>query len=146
MNISRSVKIDCTKEKLWSWLTAFEKLKKWNKTILREEHLSSGEAKEGFLSKVLIREGKKEIWYNSEIMKYEAGKHLSIALSGGTLGKYPMTVDYDIIEVGHQSELTLNSHWKPSGFFLKLFYPLIKIKAAKNTEEVLFALKQQIEK
>jgi len=146
MNITKSIKVNCTKEELWPWLIEFEKIQKWNTTILKEELISTGKTEKGLTSKILIREGKRDIWYNNEILEYEPGKLLSIKLSGGSLGKHPMVVDYEIHEKEDQLEVVLKSHWKPSGIMLYLFYPLIKIKSVKNTEEVLKALKQQIEK
>lgn len=146
MDIHKSIQIDCTKEELWSWLTEFDKLRKWNKTIVEEQHISEGEARKGFKTKVLIKEGSKTIWYNNEIMEYQSNKHLRISLSGGTLGKHDMIVDYLINEMENRVELILKSHWKPSGVILNIFYPLIKRKATKNTEEILLELKQQIEK
>lgn len=145
MNITKSIQIDCKKEELWSWLTDFEKLKKWNKTIVEEQHISEGNTRKGFKIKVLIKEGNRKIWYNNEIMVYQPNELLRIALSGGTLGTNPMIVEYVITKNNNQLELTLESKWKPSGFMLKLFYPFIKIKATKNTVEVLKELKNQIE-
>jgi len=146
MTILKSIQIDSKKEELWSWLTEFEKLKKWNKTIIKEEHISKKEAKIGYKTKVLIREGSREIWYNNEILVYQPNECLRIALSGGTLGKNPMIVEYLINEKNNQLELTLESNWKPSGFILKMFYPFIKVKATRNTVEILQELKNQIEK
>jgi len=146
MKIRKSIQIACTTEEIWSWLTEFEKLKTWNKTIIKEEAITQGEEKAGHKSKVLIREGKKEIWYDNKIMEYRPFELLRIALSGGTLGKHPMIVDYIISKKNNQVELTLESNWKPSGFMLKLFYPLIKMKATQNTVEVLNELKKQIQK
>lgn len=145
MYILKSIQIDCKKEELWSWLTEFEKLKKWNKTIIKEEHITQDEVKIDYKTKVLIREGNRETWYNNEIMAYRPYELLRIALSGGTLGTNPMIVEYVITKKNNQLKLTLESKWKPSGFMLKLFYPLIKIKATKNTLEVLQELKNQIE-
>jgi len=145
MKITKTILIDCNRNVLWSWLTEFEKLQKWNSTIVKEEAISTGEPQKGHKSKVLIREGKREIWYDNEIIEYQPGNLLRIALSGGTLGKHPMLVNYQINEIEDQIELTLNSYWKPSGILLHLLYPFIKIKATKNTVEVLQSLKHQIE-
>lgn len=146
MKIRKLVQIDCSKEELWSWLTEFEKIKKWNSTIVKQEQVSQGETKEGFKTKVLIKEGRTSHWYNNEIMTYRPNEILQLVLSGGNLGKNPMFVEYLIKEKNNKIELSLSSQWRPSGFILKLLYPLIKIKAAKNTEEVLQELKKQIEK
>jgi len=146
MNISKSIRINCTKEELWLWLTELEKLKKWNPKIITEEQISTGNPQKGFKSKVLIQEGKKEIWYDNEIIEYQPDELLIITLSGGYLGKYPMTVTYEIDGNDNQLELKYNSKWKPSGILLRLFYPLIKIKATQNTVELLNELKEQIEK
>ncbi len=126
MKIAKSIQIDCKKEELWSWITEFDKLTKWNKSIIDEEHISEGEVGKGYLTKVLIREDGREIWYNNKILEYRPHQHLRIELSGGTLGGNPMIVEYVITKKNNQLELTLDSNWKPSGFMLKLFYPLKK--------------------
>lgn len=146
MKIRKLIHINCSKEALWSWLTEFEKIKKWNSTILEEDHVSQGETRQGYKTRVLIKEGREKQWYDNEIMIYRPNECLKIVLSGGNLGKNPMFVEYLIKEKNNKIELTIASQWSPSGFVLKLLYPLIKIKAAKNTEEVLQELKNQIEK
>ncbi len=130
---------------LWEWLTDFNKLQKWNKSIVEEELISSGEVGIGFVTKVLIKEGKKNIWYENEILKYEPNKALSIALKGGSLGKSPMIVDYMIKENNGLSELSYSCTWKPVGFLLWLLHPIIKKMANKNVDDVLIELKKQIE-
>ena len=146
MNIKKSIQINCEKEELWVWLTDFSKLKKWNKTILEEQLISEGKVGKDYKTKVLIKEGNRKTWYDNKILVYQPNEFLSIALSGGSLGKNPMIVEYKIDEKNNQLELTLESNWKPSGFILKLLYPLIKIKATKNTVEILQELKSTIEK
>lgn len=145
MVIQKSIRIKTNREVLWTWLTELEKMKKWNPGIIREEAISNGESGAGFRSKVLIREGRKDIWYNNEILAYDPGTLLRIVLSGGHLGKHPMELDYKITEEGHQVLLHLESRWKPSGLLLHLLYPLIKLKATKSTNEMLRSLKQHIE-
>ncbi len=146
MEINQSIQIDCEPPELWLWLTAFERLKKWNSTLIEEQHISSGEVKNGYVTKVLIKEGKKDIWYENEIRDYEPNKHLSIILKGGNLGKSPMVVAYDIIKQNGFVELHYKSTWQPKEFFLRIFKPVIKKVATKNAKNVLSELKKQIER
>jgi carbon monoxide dehydrogenase subunit G len=146
MDINKSISLKCRPEELWAWLTEFGKLQKWNSTILEEQHISTGEVKAGYITRVLIKEGKEKIWYENEILNYQPYKLLKISLKGGNLGKAPMYIDYEIIDNQDRVELVYKSSWKPIGFMLKLMYPVIKKMANKNVDEVLAALKNQIER
>jgi len=146
MEIEKMVQIKCKENELWQWLTEFDKIQKWNKSIQQEVLISKGEIKKGFLSKILIKEGKKDIWYESEILEYQPLKYLKISLKGGNLGKSPMIIEYRISL--HNSKLILlyKTKWKAVGFLLQLFSPLIKKMSIKNIETTLSELKRQIEK
>lgn len=146
MNITKSIEIACTKDELWPWLIEFEKIKEWNSTIIKEEDISTEKTEKGQTSRILIKEGNREIWYHNEILEYDPKKLLKIKLSGGSLGKHPMVVDYELRQKQDRTELLFKSQWKPSGIVLYLLAPLIKMKSVKNAEEVLKALKLLVEK
>lgn len=145
MLIQRTIFINASNKVVWDWLTEFEKLSTWNPTLLKEELISNGEPRAGFKSRILIREGKKEIWYDNEILEYRPYSLLRVSLEGGHLGKSPMTVDHALYEEGQGVRLEYESNWKPMGFMLKLLYPLISIMANKNATKCLEDLKSCIE-
>lgn len=126
MEINKSVTIECEAQELWRWLTEFDKMKKWNKSVIKEEHVSSGEVREGFTTKLLIKEGKKEVWYENQVLNYNPCQYLRISLKGGGLGKNPMNVSYELIRKNNTTALNYKCTWKPAGFILTLFHPLIK--------------------
>ncbi|MHA7058362.1 hypothetical protein ACWGOQ_0014155 [Aquimarina sp. M1] len=103
------------------------------------------EIRSGFISKVLINEGGKEIWYENEIKDYNPSKYLSVILKGGNLGKSPMLVKYELIEKTGVVRLEYTCSWEPKEIFLKIIHPIIKKTANKNAEKVLSELKKQIE-
>lgn len=145
MKINKSIIINCKPQELWRWLTEFEKLRKWNKSIVEQQYISSGEVGPGYLTKVLIEEGKKRVWYENEILEYQPNKLLTISLKGGSLGKAPMVIEYEVKEQDSQLELSYKSTWKPVGLLLMLLHPLIKKMSNKNVDNALLTLKQQIE-
>ena len=145
MIINKSILLNCNPEKLWQWITEFDLIQEWNTTLIKEEVNSEDEPGPGFKSKVLIREGKKEIWYESEILEYESEKKLIMMLKGGNLGKSPMKLEYQIKSHPNGTELSYTNTWKPSELMLKLLHPLIKKMATKNMEGVLSTLKTKIE-
>jgi len=145
MIITRKIKLKTSKSELWAYLTEFEKLQKWNTSIMKEEELSERPVTKGFTSKILIKEGKKEVWYGSEILDYQENKKLNISLSGGNLGKSPMNIEYQITEKENYTELFYESKWKPAGLLLKLMHPLIKSMSNKNIDGSLTKLKEEIE-
>ena len=145
MEIKHTIEVNTNKEVLWKWLTEFEKIKLWNKTILEEKPISNGEVKNGFKSNVLILEGKKKVWYENEITEYNPFRHLSITLKGGSLGKNPMAVHYTLNEINNKITLNYESYWKPAGLMLHLMLPIIKRMANQNAKTCLQELKTLIE-
>ena len=145
MEISKSVTLKTTPDNLWIWLTEMDKLQQWNPSIVKEELISDGPARSGFLSKMLLKEGNKEVWYDSEILTYQPTDLLIIQLSGGSLGKSPMRVEYELKNLGEKVQLTYRNFWKPVGFFLWLMHPIIKSVSAKSIETSLGRLKECID-
>ncbi len=145
MVINKRVKINCLPGELWNWLVEFDKLKKWNSSLLEEQLISTGESRVGFKSRILIAEGKKKVWYDHVLLNYEPPTFLSISLSGGSLGKSPMTVDYQIHREGDTSLLTYKSSWRARGLILNILQPFIKIAANKNAEKCMASLRKCIE-
>jgi len=146
MEIEKRVQIQCKANELWEWVTEFDKIKKWNTSILKEVLISKGEIRKGFLSKILIKEGNKDIWYENEILEYQPLNYLKISLKGSSLGKSPMIVEYRISLQNAKLILIYRASWKPVGILLKLLYPFIKKISIKNIETTLSELKRQVEK
>jgi len=146
MEIEKTLQINCTEHELWPWLTEFDKIQKWNTSILKEVLISKGEIKKGFLSKILIKEGKKDIWYENEILEYQPIHYLKISLKGSSLGKSPMIVEYRTSLQNNQLVLFYKTKWKPVGVLLKLLHPFIKKMSIKNIETTLSELKRLVEK
>ena len=146
MEITKKISLPCSSTVVWQWITEFDKIQKWNPTVLQEEILSSGQPGPGFKSKILLKEGKKELWYDSEITDYTPEKSLHMVLRGGNLGSAPMYLDYEIKEEMGKTELTYYNRWQPKGLMMKLLHPMIKKMADKNAGEVMRLLKNHIEK
>jgi len=145
MTIKKSILINSKLDELWAYLTEFERIRKWNPSMLSEEIVTQGKVEKGFLSKVLIKEGKRENWYESEILEYQIHDKVMIALKGKNLGKSPMYISYQIKEFKDQLELNYECNWKPVGFILRLLHPIIKSMSDKNAKSCLEALKSQLE-
>lgn len=145
MVIKRTILINTTPEEAWTWLTDFEKLRQWNPSMLREEVISTGEVIPGFKSRILIKEGKKEDWYDNEIIEYQPCTFLSISLEGGNLGKSPLVVDYSISREEQGIRLDYESRWTAIGLMFKLMVPIISRIANKNATKCLQDLKACVE-
>ena len=144
MKITKSDTFFCSAEELWTWLNDFGKVKQWNKTILDEKHISSGNIRVGFTTNILINEELSETWYTSEILRYDPSTFLSFSLSGGKLGKNPMIVEYRLIPEKNNTVLNYSCRWAPHGFMLKMADPVISRIARKNIENAFAELSKLI--
>lgn len=145
MNFSRTINIQKTPEKIWDSLVQFEKICKWNSCVLETKKISTGKMREWFQSRSLIKEGKKSVWYEEEILIFTPYTRLKIKLSGDGLGKDPMFLEYELNETSGKTEVIQTIEWKPSGFFFKLFHGIIEKMSIKDTEKVLHSLKIYLE-
>lgn len=145
MNFSKTININCTPEQLWNSLTDFEKARQWNSCLLENEKITEGEIGRGSRSRSLIREGKKSVWYEEEILEYAPYERLKMKLSGKNLGKNPMLSDYQLKDTGNGVQLTQAIEWLPSGLMLKLFHRMIEKMSKKNVERELNNLRQYLE-
>ncbi len=145
MNFSNAISISCNPEELWAWLTEPEKIRSWNPEILEQETISAGEVGPGFRSRVLMKEGKKSVWYEEEILEFKPSTTLKMKLSGGSLGKGPMIMTYRLSDEGDKTKLSYANTWEPKGVILKLLHGIITKVAKKNVEGSLNKLKTEIE-
>lgn len=141
MRIQRSIEVRCSQEHMWFLLTDPEQLKRWNTDIVREER-DSDEIGVGSRSRVLIREGAKEVWYENEILVYDEPSALTLQLRGGNLGDGPMSVAYTNRPIGPDAvEVTFTSEWAAVGLLLKLLSPIISMAARGNAQRAMERLK-----
>ncbi len=145
MNIKKTNTFNCDAAELWSWLVEFEKIKKWNCSIIDKQDVSTGQASPGFKSKMLLKEGKKSVWYDSEILEYNPPSNLKMELRGGSLGKSPMFVEHHLKQNGGQVTHEYVVNWEPKGFLLKLFHKSIAKASSKNMDNEIITLRENLE-
>lgn len=120
-------------------------MKEWNISLLESENISTGDLKSRFKSRILMKEGKKSVWYENEIIEYNPYSHLRIVLKGGNLGKKPLFVTYDIVSVESGIKVNYERNWETNGFFMKLFSKQIIKAMDKNATNDLQELKNKLE-
>ena len=145
MKLSRSISIQASPEEIWESITQLEQIRKWNTSVLKNERISDGDIQAGFLSKTLIQEGKKEVWYDEEILEYTPHTKLRLKLSGGNLGKNPMQIAYELNDNHDQTKVVSTIEWHPSGIILKLLHRVIEKASTKSLENDLENLKNYLE-
>ncbi|GEM_PF-3593497 len=145
MIIKKSLILESTDEKVWNYLTKFDRIQKWNECLLEHQKVSIGEPGPGYQSRILMQEGRKNVWYNEEILEYHSQKLLKIKLSGGSLGKAPMIITYELSEIEDGVQLDYTSHWEPKGLMYKLLHGMIESASEKKVEKDLQALKNKVE-
>ncbi|MDH3732690.1 MAG: SRPBCC family protein [Gemmatimonadota bacterium] len=145
MKITRSVTIDTTRERLWFFLTDQEAIKRWNTDIISDEVLTEGPLGVGTRSRIMIREGSREVEYANEIIEYDEPDRLSIRLTGGSLGDGPMTIHYVVSGSNGALDVRFDSDWEAHGVVLKLLSPLLTLMGRRNARRVMSRLKEVAE-
>lgn len=145
MQFERTITIRSSPEIVWDHLTDFKKAKSWNDCLIENKQISEGNIGKGFISKTLIKEGKKNVWYEEEIVDFIPFKKIKLKLSGKNLGKNPMFTTYHLKKIEKEIVLTQSLEWNPSGILLKLLHRLIEKMSIKNVEGDLRKLKAHLE-
>ena len=145
MDIVHNQTLNVSQDRLWTLLTELEELQKWSPSIISDTPISDGEPGPGFKTKMLIREGKSEVKYESELLEYTPQSRIVMQLRGGNLGKGPMTLTYDLTPDGDQTHLRYRSEWPPVGIMMKLMHPLIVKMSRRNVTEQMDSLRKVAE-
>jgi uncharacterized protein YndB with AHSA1/START domain len=140
MRSAYSIEIDRPADEVWPVITEVEQIKRWVPDLVSDVATNEGPTRAGTTSRMSMREGSKVVVYDSVITRYEPGRRLSLELSGGSLGRKPMLVDYVLTRAGARTRVDFTSEWTPSGW-LWLMLPLILIVGAANAKRALKAMK-----
>ena len=145
MKITSTVDIACTRDRVWRLLTEPERIREWNTDLIRDETLTEGPVGVGTKSRMLIREGAKEVWYDGEILEYQQPEVLTMQLTGGSLGSGPMTIRYGVSGTDGALTVRFDSDWTAHGLVLRLMEPLIALMARRNAKGAMHRLKEVAE-
>ena len=145
MRIIRSVIVDATREHVWQLLTDHDQIKRWNTDVISDEVLTEGPVGPGTRTRILIREGSKQVAYDNEILEYEEPDRLGMRLTGGSLGEGPMTIRYTVSDRDGHLVVKFDSEWFGRGVMLKLMTPLITLMGHLNARRVMQRLKEVAE-
>ena len=145
MDICKHILIAVPADDIWPLITELDQIIKWNQSIVSSVAVSDGPIQKGFRSRLVLKEGNREVEYQEEVLSYEYLKAVEIQMSGGSLGKNPMNVRYDLVSEGNGTSVTQRCTWKPSGLLLHLVAPIIAKSSAKSLEDNLVKLKKYAE-
>jgi uncharacterized protein YndB with AHSA1/START domain len=147
VNSDNTIELRTTPEHLWPLLVDPAQIRRWNPEVVRDEPLTPGPPGVGSTSAVWIREGRREVRYESEVLTFDPLERLVIRLTGGSLGEGPMLVSYAVSPSSSADHLTLRvtGSWQPVGWVLRLLAPLLGILARRNSRAALERLRQLAE-
>lgn len=145
MDLNQTIVINAPTTVVWTLLTDFDQMRRWMPDVVSCEVRSPGPLRAGLVSDMKITEGKKVVDYVSEIVTHEPQTRLTVRLSGGSLGKGPMDIDYRIVSDENSTTVHINTTWKPHGIVLSLMSPLINVLGKRNTATVMTRLKDLAE-
>ena len=145
MDLQQNIRIGAPKTEIWPLLTELDEIKRWNNSIIKSVPVSSETVGAGFRSKLLLKEGNREVEYDEEIVTFDAPNAVEIRMSGGSLGKNPMMVRYDLVEQDEATLLKQSCTWLPSGLLLRLMAVLFSKSSEKTLEENLRKIKELAE-
>ena len=119
MDIQNCIVIGAPPQNIWPLVTELDQIKRWNQSIVSSEAVSTGAVQEGFRSRLVLREGSREVEYDEEILVFKSPSTVEVQMSGGSLGKNPMVVRYDLRSDGDKTNLDQRCTWAPNGLMLR---------------------------
>lgn len=140
MRSTHSIEIDRPADAVWPVITEVEQIKRWMPDLVSDVATDEGPIRVGSTSRMSMREGSKVVVYGSVITRYEPGRRLALEISGGSLGRNPMLLDYVLTPAGTRTRVDFTEEWTPSGW-LWLLLPVILIAGAGNAKRALKAMK-----
>ena len=145
MDIRNRIVIDAPPQNIWPLVTELDQIKRWNQSIVSSKAVSAGLVQEGFRSRLVLKEGSREVEYEEEILVFKSPSTVEVQMSGGSLGKNPMIVRYDLRSEGDRTHLEQRCTWAPSGLMLRLMAGMIAKSSAKVLDENLVQIKSVAE-
>ncbi|MGJ8530342.1 SRPBCC family protein [Maritalea sp.] len=145
MDLRNRIAIDAPPHIIWPLITKLDQIKRWNQSIVSSEAVSAGSVQEGFRSRLMLKEGSREVEYEEEILVFEPPSTVEVQMSGGSLGKTPMVVRYDLSSEGDKTSLEQRCTWTPGGLMLRLMAGIISQSSARALDENLVQIKSVAE-
>jgi len=127
MDLHDSIEIDRSPDRVWDWLSDFDKKRQWMKGLLEEQWVEGVKGAKGSRFIVKIKEGPSVTPYEGTVLEAQKPRLLRSTLTGGC-GKTPMTMEvgYRLIDLGGRTQLDYDCDAKlPAGGLLKLMMPLL---------------------
>ena len=147
MEMRDAIEIERPPEKVWEWLSDFEKKQQWMKGLLEEEWVEGPKGAKGSRFVVKIKEGPSVTPYEGKVLEAERPRHFRSSLTGGC-GKEPMTMEmsYRLIDLGGRTQLEYECDAQmKAGPVLKLFMPLFAWAGRMQTRSFHKNLKKLVE-
>lgn len=141
MRIEHAAEIALPPEELWNHLTEPEKIRCWNPDVVEIEADEAAPIGVGSSSRVAIREGSRVVDYREEIVLFDRPARLATRLSGGSLGRSPMRLEYRLAETDSGTRLRYTADWQPEELRLRLLSPLLAWLSRRNIRSHLERLK-----
>ncbi len=132
MNISRTIELPASPAHVWTLLTEPEQIQRWIKELVSDEPITPPPVGVGTRTRMTIREGKRLVQYETELLAFAPHRELVVEMRGGSLGREPMRVSYHLTDLGGSTRLVYRTTWRPRGFLLHLLYPLIVLIGRGN--------------
>lgn len=128
MKITHTVDIAASPSLVWTYLEDREKQKQWMHGVVDNHATSDGPTRPGSTFRMSIKEGRKVVEYNGEILAYVVDEHMQVRLTGGCLrSDMSMTADYrlsggssDGTRLDYTCTADLHGMWRLGAPFFKL--------------------------
>ncbi len=133
---------------LFTYLDDSEKIRQWMIGVVEDRPTSEGPTRVGSTFECDIKEGRKVVTYQGEVMKFEQDKHMNVKLIGGC-GKKPMTMyaDYVLTELGpNRTRMDYTCTCQlPPGILYTLMSPLFKFMGKSMIKKFFRKLHELVE-
>lgn len=140
--IKATITIDALPQKVWEHLMNPYNLQHWLTDFVSARHLSGTVGEAGSISQLKFLERGKGIEVTETVLLSRPAEQYSFRMDSAD---FSTENDIRLISFGSRTELIQTVQFRPSGFFMKLFAPLIKDQMKKRTLNELLKLKNFIE-
>lgn len=144
MEIPLTIDIDRPPRQVWDYLVDHDKMRQWMTGLQAVEQLSVGPNGVGAEHRIIFEQRGKRVEMKVVNTVFEPPRRIAIDMSGSTMGKLVMHVDYVLVDLGEKTRLKYVASCQLHGF-QRLLTPLIKLAGAGQAKKFLHNLKRAAE-
>ncbi len=145
MSIEFTTEIRCPPKQLWPWLTEPERMKRWMKGLVSIEPVDSSPMRVGARAKMTIKEGRKEVVYDEQVLEWEPMRRVLVSLTAPHCRGVEIVTGNRLEDLGNATRLHYTCEFRSTSTLFKLLGWLFSLFARMQAKSFLKSLKRLAE-